>query len=177
MSINWFKLSALALLAIGVDACQRDRKFHNHGIVKRQATARAPLNADETLIITSFDNNSISDWSYYYTHRYHLAGYNNIEAQWTADRWAEAGLDTQLDTYTVYLDYPVSKSVQMTYADGSVFQPMLEEAVLEVDPTTGYPNRVPTFHGYSANGEATAEFVYVDRGQQVDFERLGKIVT
>ena len=48
----------------------------------------------------------------------------------------------------------------------------LEEAVLEEDETTGWPNRVPTFHGYSASGVAEAEYVYVGRGQQVDFQRL-----
>lgn len=48
----------------------------------------------------------------------------------------------------------------------------LSEAVLEEDETTGWPNRVPTFHGYSASGHAEAEYVYVGRGQQADFERL-----
>lgn len=48
----------------------------------------------------------------------------------------------------------------------------LEEAVLEEDPTTAWPNRVPTFHGYSFSGQAEAEYVYVGRGQQADFERL-----
>jgi N-acetylated-alpha-linked acidic dipeptidase len=48
----------------------------------------------------------------------------------------------------------------------------LKEAVLEEDPTTSYPNSVPTFHGYSFSGNASAEYVYVGRGQQVDFQRL-----
>lgn len=48
----------------------------------------------------------------------------------------------------------------------------LEEAVLAEDETTGWPNRVPTFHGYSFSGTAEAEYVYVGRGQQVDFQRL-----
>ena len=43
-----------------------------------------------------------------------------------------------------------------------------------LDPTTDLPNRVPVFHGYSASGGAEAEYVYVGRGQQVDFERLGR---
>ena len=46
------------------------------------------------------------------------------------------------------------------------------EAVLAEDETTSYPNRIPTFHGYSATGSAEAEYVYVGRGQQVDFDRL-----
>lgn len=46
------------------------------------------------------------------------------------------------------------------------------EEVLAEDDTSSYPNRVPTFHGYSFTGDASAEFVYVGRGQQVDFDRL-----
>lgn len=60
----------------------------------------------------------------------------------------------------------------MTYANGSTFQPSLEEDRLPEDDTTTYPNRIPTFHGYSASGSGEAEFVYVGRGQQPDFERL-----
>ena len=60
----------------------------------------------------------------------------------------------------------------MTYADGSTFNPTLEEDVLAEDDTTGFENRIPTFHGYSASGAAEAEFVYVGRGQQADFQRL-----
>ena len=44
--------------------------------------------------------------------------------------------------------------------------------MLAEDDTSSYPNRVPTFHGYSFTGDASAEFVYVGRGQQVDFARL-----
>lgn len=89
--------------------------------------------------------------------------------------WSKWGIPSSLATYNVYLDYPVSKSLVVTYPNGSIFQPELEEAKLAVDETTTYPNRVPTFHGYSASGEAAAEYVYVGRGQQDDYQRLGKI--
>jgi N-acetylated-alpha-linked acidic dipeptidase len=36
------------------------------------------------------------------------------------------------------------------------FKASLEEDVLEEDPTASLPDRVPTFHGYSASGNATA---------------------
>lgn len=44
--------------------------------------------------------------------------------------------------------------------------------MLAEDETTSYPNSIPTFHGYSFTGNATGEYIYVGRGQQVDFERL-----
>jgi N-acetylated-alpha-linked acidic dipeptidase len=75
-------------------------------------------------------------------------------------------------TPDVYLNYPVSKSVTLTFPNGSVYTPSLEEEQLEEDETTTWPNSVPTFHGYSWSGDAEGELVYVGRGQQVDFERL-----
>ena len=64
---RWTKLAAFALLVTQLEACQRDRHFHHDGVnLKRQVTKRLPLSADEALITSSFDNNSISDWSYYY---------------------------------------------------------------------------------------------------------------
>jgi N-acetylated-alpha-linked acidic dipeptidase len=72
----------------------------------------------------------------------------------------------------VFLNYPVSNSLLLTYPNGSTFKPSLKEAILEEDPTTSYPNSIPTFHGYSFSGNASAEYVYVGRGQQVDFDRL-----
>jgi N-acetylated-alpha-linked acidic dipeptidase len=60
----------------------------------------------------------------------------------------------------------------LTYPNGSTYKPTLKEEVLEEDPTTSYPDSIPTFHGYSFSGNASAEYVYVGRGQKVDFDRL-----
>ncbi|KAL8966587.1 MAG: hypothetical protein Q9183_003304, partial [Haloplaca sp. 2 TL-2023] len=65
-----------------------------------------------------------------------------------------------------------SHSLSLTNRNGSLFTASLEEALLVEDETTSYPNRIPTFNGYSFTGNATAEFVYVGRGQVVDFDAL-----
>ncbi|KAI4273289.1 MAG: hypothetical protein LQ337_004736 [Flavoplaca oasis] len=159
-----------ATLACG---CVRDHAFHRpRSMVKRQSTPRVPLTPDEAVLANSFDNNTLNDWSYYYTHGAHLAGTNRTMAQWTADRWSVNGFQSRLDEYYTYLNYPVSHSLSLTYPNGSVFRASLEEAVLTEDETTTYPDRIPTFHGYSFTGNATAEYVYVGRGQVVDFEAL-----
>ncbi|KAI0593257.1 glutamate carboxypeptidase II [Biscogniauxia sp. FL1348] len=162
---------AAALLLTCGQACLHEHQFHR-ATVKRQDTPPTALTPEESILVDSIASTSISEWSYYYTHGYHIAGTNRTMAQWTADRWSENGWDSSLVAYDVFLNYPVSKSLALTYANGSQFQPSLEEAVLVQDETTGYPNRVPTFHGYSATGNASAEFVYIGRGQQVDFDRL-----
>ena len=80
-------------------------------------------------------------------------------------------LTTVADEEDTFLNYPVAQSLSFS-ANGTTQEVNLEEAVLAEDETTGWPNRVPTFHGYSFTGQAEAEYVYVGRGQQVDFQRL-----
>lgn len=147
-------------------------QFVQQSLIDRPNIPLSALTSEESILIEAISNTSISEWSYYYTHGLHLAGKNLTMAQWTADRWGENGWNSSLVSYQVYLNYPVDKSLSVTYPNGSIYQPSLEEAVLEQDETTGYPNRIPTFHGYSASGAANAEFVYVGQGQQSDFARL-----
>jgi N-acetylated-alpha-linked acidic dipeptidase len=52
------------------------------------------------------------------------------------------------------------------------YEATLKEDVLEDDPTTGSPDSIPTFHGYSASGNVTAQYVYVNYGTYGDFEDL-----
>lgn len=168
---NWISLGALALLASTSTACLHVRHAHGHH-VKRQSTLPTPLTPDEQTLVGAVSTTNLDEWSYYYTHGAHLAGKNLSMAQWTADRWAGSGLDTTVVAYDVFINYPVSKSLSLAYANGSIFQPVLEEAVLVEDETTSYPDRIPTFNGYSASGNVTAEYVYIGRGQHADFDRL-----
>jgi hypothetical protein len=119
------------------------------------------LAKEEKFIIESFSNVSISEWSYYYTSGAHLGGKNYSQAEWTREKWNENGIPSSIVAYNVFLNYPISHGLSLRYPDGSVLNATLEEDVLPEDSTTGYPNRIPTFHGYSYTGNATAEYVYV----------------
>ncbi|KAF2748982.1 glutamate carboxypeptidase 2 [Sporormia fimetaria CBS 119925] len=170
------KAQSLLLLtaAIGAQACQREHDWNKRRMIKRQEidTSLATLDENEQLLVDSFDATSIAEWSYYYTHGDHIAGRNKSMAEWTAMKWEEGGFTTRLDEYYVYLNYPVSQSISLTLSNGSTIEAQLVEDILEEDSVTSYPNRIPVFHGYSASGDASAEYVYVGRGQQVDFDRL-----
>jgi N-acetylated-alpha-linked acidic dipeptidase len=114
------------------------------------------------------------EWSKYYTAGPHLAGKNLSQAEWTRDRWAEWGVKSHITAYNVYINYPLGHRLALL-KDGEVdFEATLEEDVLEDDPTTGLEDRVPVFHGYSANGNATAQYVFVNYGTYYDFEELVK---
>jgi N-acetylated-alpha-linked acidic dipeptidase len=125
------------------------------------------------------------EWSRYYTAGPHLAGKNYSQVLWTQERWEEFGVKADIVAYDTYINYPLghrlalyekSKSKDAGEADAwkVKFEASLEEDVLEEDPTTGLPNRVPTFHGYSASGNVTAPYVYVNYGTYQDFEDLVK---
>ncbi|KAI1173569.1 hypothetical protein F4777DRAFT_557296 [Nemania sp. FL0916] len=124
-----------------------------------------------------------SEWSKYYTAGAHLAGQNLSQAEWTRDRWEEWGVKSDVVAYETYLNYPLSsrlallkKKTGSTSEDFEswkvAFEASLTEDVLDEDPTTQLDNRIPTFHGYSASGNVTGSFVYVNYGTVLDFEDL-----
>jgi N-acetylated-alpha-linked acidic dipeptidase len=93
------------------------------------------------------------------------------------EKWKEFGVeDTSLAAYDIYINYPVDHRLALlNQSDGKTevtFEATLEEDVLEEDPTSGLPDRVPVFHGYSATGNVTAQYVYVNFGTYADFEDL-----
>jgi N-acetylated-alpha-linked acidic dipeptidase len=106
-------LHLLAFSATCVTACNREylraRVFdHQLALSKRQDSPSLPaLDANEAILLNSFDNTTIESWSYYYTHGLHVAGTNRSMAQWTADRWHEFGFDAQVVQYCECPDLPV----------------------------------------------------------------------
>jgi N-acetylated-alpha-linked acidic dipeptidase len=123
------------------------------------------------------------EWSEYYTAGPHLAGKNLSQAIWTQELWEQFGIKSSIVAYDVYINYPVDHRLALLkHKDGGhhaaksdykvEYECSLEEDVLEEDETTGLDDRIPTFHGYSASGNVTAPYVYVNFGTFKDFEDL-----
>lgn len=126
-------------------------------------------------------------WSQYYTAGPHLAGKNLSQALWTRERWQEWGVRAGIAAYDIYLNYPAGHRLALLGKDvpredtvGSAgkdiynvkYECSMQEDALDLDPTSSLHNSVPTFHGYSANGNVTAQYVYVNFGTYWDFEDL-----
>lgn len=130
------------------------------------------------------DSQKAKEWSEYYTAGPHLAGKNLSQAIWTKERWEEFGVASTIVDYDVYLNYPkghrlalLEKTDQKDKGESEdewkvKYEASLEEDVLKEDPTSGLKDRVPTFHGYSASGNVTAGYVFVNYGTYKDFEDL-----
>lgn len=131
----------------------------------------------QNIVLTTPSEKKAKEWSAYYTSGPHLAGKNLSQALWTRERWSEFGVkDSSIVAYDIYLNYPVDHRLALLNStDKEVqYECSLKEDVLDEDPTTGLHNRIPTFHGYSASGNVTAPYVYVNFGTYQDFEDLQK---
>jgi len=135
----------------------------------------------QTILLETPKEEKAQEWSKYYTAGPHLAGKNYSQVLWTQERWEEFGIKADIAAYDVYINYPLGHRLALYEKKknkGEVdswrvkFEASLEEDVLEEDPTTGLDNRIPTFHGYSASGNVTAPYVYVNYGTYQDFEDL-----
>jgi N-acetylated-alpha-linked acidic dipeptidase len=149
----------------------------------------------QRILLETPQEDKAREWSKYYTAGPHLAGKNLSQAAWTRDRWQELGVESRIIAYDVYINYPVGHRLALLEASGGgeeghekrseqmtakepvyavKYECAMEEDVLGEDPTTSLPDRIPTFHGYSANGNVTGRYVYANFGTFDDFEDLVK---
>ncbi|KAI1186982.1 hypothetical protein F5B17DRAFT_401513 [Nemania serpens] len=138
----------------------------------------------QALLLETPSAEKASEWSKYYTSGAHLAGQNLSQAEWTRDRWEEWGVKSDIVAYDTYLNYPLDNRLALLEKEKTPstgrnsdlwkvrFEATLTEDVLEEDPTTQLKNSIPVFHGYSASGNVTGSFVYVNYGTFQDFEDL-----
>lgn len=124
------------------------------------------------ILSTTPNEERIRSWSEYYTAGPHLAGKNLSQAVWTRERWEEFGVKSEIVAYDVYINYPISHRLALLQEGKLTYECSLEEDIIDDDPTTSLKDRIPTFHGYSASGNVTAPYVYVNHGTFQDFEDL-----
>ncbi|KDE07172.1 hypothetical protein MVLG_02573 [Microbotryum lychnidis-dioicae p1A1 Lamole] len=77
-----------------------------------------------------------------------------------------------VDTYHTLLNYPVRQALTMTRPNEvkPCFVASLKEDILPEDPTSG--QGPPPFHGFSKNGTAKGQLVYVGRGTHAEFKAM-----
>lgn len=156
---------------------------HRHGPLGDQAYSKLwPQGDDLTfedlkeIILNTPDEEQARTWSQYYTSGPHLAGKNLSQALWTRDVWQAAGVKADIVAYDVYINYPIGHRLALLqkskHGHKVDYECSLEEDVLDDDPTTALENGIPTFHGYSASGNVTTSYVFVNFGTYQDFEDL-----
>lgn len=95
-------------------------------------------------------------------------------AEYVAQKFRDAGLETEIVEYKVWMNYPLEISVDVTAPAGVTMHGPTREHV-DGDPYDNDPRVVMPFNGMSPSGDAEADVVYANYGTPEDFEKLEKL--
>lgn len=95
-------------------------------------------------------------------------------ADYVASKFREAGLDTEIVEYRVWMNYPSEISVDLTAPAGITMHGPKQEQV-SADPFQDDPRIVQPYNGMSPSGDAEAEVVYANYGSPDDFDKLKQL--
>ena len=115
-------------------------------------------------------------WMKFLTSNPHHVGSakDKANAEYMANLFKQWGFDTQIATY--YVLFPTPKTRVLELLGSKPYKAKLEEPALLEDKTSGQKaEQLPTYNAYSADGDVTAELVFVNRGIPADYEELERM--
>jgi N-acetylated-alpha-linked acidic dipeptidase len=106
----------------------------------------------------------------------HMAGTaeDKATAEYVAQKFRDAGLETEIVEYKVWMNYPVSIRVDLTAPSGAEMHGPTREHVSD-DPYQDDPRVVMPFSSMSPSGDVEADVVYANYGTPEDFEKLERL--
>ncbi|HUA14658.1 MAG TPA: M28 family metallopeptidase [Verrucomicrobiae bacterium] len=106
----------------------------------------------------------------------HMAGTpeDKATADYVAQKFRDAGLDTEISEYKVWMNYPAEISVDMTAPAGVEMHGPTREHV-DSDRFQDDPRVVMPFNGMSPSGDVEADVIYANYGTPEDFAKLEKM--
>jgi N-acetylated-alpha-linked acidic dipeptidase len=106
----------------------------------------------------------------------HMAGTieDKATADYVAQKFRDADLDTEIVEYKVWINYPLEISVDMTAPAGVQMHGPTREHV-DGDPYQDDPRVVMPFNGMSPSGDVEGDVVYANYGTPEDFDKLEKL--
>lgn len=108
------------------------------------------------------------------SHPHHVGSpQGKANAEYMAALFRQWGYQVRIAEYQVL--FPTPKLRQLEIAGNKNYKPKLKEAVLAADKTSGQlAEQLPPYNAYSADGDVTAELVFVNRGVPADYEELAR---
>lgn len=106
----------------------------------------------------------------------HMAGTveDKATADYVAQKFRDAGLETEIDEYKVWMNYPSEISVDLIAPAGVEMHGPTREHV-GTDPFQDDPRVVTPFSSMSPSGDVEADVVYANYGTPDDFDKLDKL--
>ncbi|KAK4161184.1 hypothetical protein QBC43DRAFT_303223 [Cladorrhinum sp. PSN259] len=153
-------------------------KYHHHLYadptipLKSSDCGKFPLSTLESLLLSEPDGSHAAEWSRYYTSQSHFPGEGKEQGLWTKKKWEGFGIpETEIIKYNATISQPLLQRLALINAsDASViYEAKLMEELPDDDPSE---IKTPAFHGGSASGNVTAQFVYANFGRPQDYDDL-----
>ncbi len=94
-------------------------------------------------------------------------------AEYILDLYKKWGWDAKIETFHVLFPTPKTRLLEMT--SPTSYKALLKEPALKEDATSGQKDQLPTYNAWSADGDVTAELVFVNYGLPQDYEVLDKM--
>jgi N-acetylated-alpha-linked acidic dipeptidase len=93
-------------------------------------------------------------------------------AEYVAEKFRAAGLDTEIVPYRVLLNWPKVVRIEAWDANGKLLITGPTQEHVDGDPGQDDPRVVMPFNGSSGSGDVTAEVIYANYGRLEDFDQL-----
>lgn len=122
---------------------------------------------------TALQTKDIDSWMKRISAYPHHVGspYDKANALFIDSLFKSWGYETQIDTY--YVLFPTPKIRQLELVSPTKYQAVLMEKIVPDDPYTAQTKlQLPPYNAYSADGDVTADLVYVNYGIPEDYKRL-----
>jgi len=94
-------------------------------------------------------------------------------AHYMVEQFLSWGLEARIEEHEALMPVPVERIVELV--EPTRFRLSLEEPEIAQDKDSGDAGALPTYNAYSADGNVTAELVYVNYGIPEDYERLEEL--
>lgn len=105
---------------------------------------------------------------------HHLGSPGDKEyADYVLKEFRKWGWDANIETF--YVLFPTPKVRELEMISPISYKAVLKEPALKEDPSSGQEGQLPTYNSYSADGDVTAELVFVNYGLPEDYEVLNKM--
>ncbi len=96
-------------------------------------------------------------------------------AQYVAEKFRAAGLDTKITPYKAWLNHPGAQQLTVLDKAGKVLLQGPTPEHVSADPFQDDPRVMPGFSSSSASGDVTAPVVYANYGTPADFDKLQEL--
>jgi N-acetylated-alpha-linked acidic dipeptidase len=97
--------------------------------------------------------------------------HNKANAEFQLAKFREWGWDASIETFSVL--YPTPREVSLELTAPTHFKARLSEPAIEGDATSSQTkDELPPYNVYGADGDVTAELVYVNQGMPDDYKEL-----